>query len=175
MIKKKICMVGLYGVGKTSLVKRFVESIFDERYLTSIGVKVDRKDVAVGDRTVSLAIWDIAGEDELAQLRMANLRGASGYILVADGLRSASLEKAVDLNRRITESLGPLPFVLVVNKADLRNEWKIQPGDLGPLADHGWRVFETSAKTGEAVETVFVALTASMLECLSRAAEAAPE
>ena len=176
MIKKKICMVGLYGVGKTSLVKRFVESIFDERYLTTIGVKVDRKDVTIGDRVVSLAIWDIAGEDELAQLRITNLRGASGYILVADGCRTASLEKAVDLHRRITNSFGPLPFVLVVNKADLREQWEIHSSDLAGLTADGWRAFETSAKTGDGVEQVFVELTGSMLELdRSRGAEAGLE
>ena len=176
MIKKKVCMVGLYGVGKTSLVKRFVESVFDERYLTSVGVKIDRKDVAVGDRTVTLAIWDIAGEDELAQFRISNVRAASGYILVADGCRTASLEKAVDLNRRITDVLGPVPFVLVVNKADLREQWEIQPRDLEELTRNGWRSFETSAKTGDGVEQVFLELTRSMLERdTSRAAEAGEE
>src|SRR6478736_3867693 len=79
MIRKKICMVGLYGVGKTSLVKRYVESIFDERYHTTIGVKIDKKDVVVDGRDVSLAIWDMAGEDEIAQVKLSHLRGASGY------------------------------------------------------------------------------------------------
>ena len=176
MIKKKVCMVGLYGVGKTSLVKRFVESIFDERYLTTVGVKIDRKDVTIGERTVTLAIWDIAGEDELAALRISNLRGASGYILVADGCRIASLEKAVDLNRRITDSLGPLPFVLVVNKADLRNQWEIHSRDLQGLTENGWRAFETSAMTGDGVEQVFLELTRSMLDRdIAHAAETGEE
>jgi small GTP-binding protein len=164
VLKKKVCMVGLYGVGKTSLVKRFVQSIFDEKYLTTVGVKIDRKDVTVGDRPVTLAIWDIAGEDELAQLRIANLRGASGYILVADGCRIASLEKAIDLNRRIKDLFGPLPFVLVLNKADLRDQWEIHSRDLEGLAEDGWCAFETSAKTGDGVEQVFLELTRSMLE-----------
>lgn len=176
MIKKKICMVGLYGVGKTSLVKRFVESIFDERYLTTIGVKIDRKDVTIGERTVTLAIWDIAGEDELTQLRITNLRGASGYILVADGCRIASLEKAVDLNQRIRSSVGPLPFVLVVNKADLRDQWEIHSPDLQRLTENGWSAFETSAKTGDGVERVFLELTRSMLDRdASRTADAGEE
>src|SRR5664279_3478088 len=127
MLKKKICMVGLYGVGKTSLVKKFVESVFDERYLSTVGVKIDRKDVTVGVRTVMLAIWDIAGEDELAEFRIANLRGASGYLLVVDGLRQASFEKALQLHKRIEAAIGPLPFVLVMNKADLRQDWEILP------------------------------------------------
>src|SRR6478672_9470880 len=117
MIRKKICMVGLYGVGKTSLVKRYVESIFDERYHTTIGVKIDKKDVVVDGRDVSLAIWDMAGEDEIAQVRLSHLRGASGYLLVADGTRRASVDKALELRSRIEQQTGALPFVLVVNKA----------------------------------------------------------
>jgi small GTP-binding protein len=164
MIKKKVCMVGLYGVGKTSLVKRFVESIFGERYLTTVGVKIDKKDVFVGGCTVTLAIWDIAGEDDLAEFRISNVRGASGYVLVADGCRRASLGKAVDLQKRITASFGPLPFVLVVNKADLRDEWEIQPEALAALTGEGWHAIEASAKTGHAVELIFHTLAKDMLD-----------
>ncbi len=164
MIKKKVCMVGLYGVGKTSLVKRFVDSIFDERYLTTVGVKIDRKDVEVGGRSVSLAIWDIAGEDELAEFRVSNVRGASGYILVADGLRQASLEKALELHGRIVSQLGPLPFVLVVNKADLKAEWEIRPDALAQFGGLGCHTLETSAKTGDGVEQMFRTLAQDMLD-----------
>src|SRR6204780_5465239 len=121
MLKKKICMVGEFGVGKTSLVRLFVDSIFDERYLTTVGVKIDRKDVTVGSAAVTLMLWDLAGEDELTQLKVSHLRGASGYILVVDGCRAASFAKAVELQQRVAEQLGPLPFVLVLNKADLRD------------------------------------------------------
>src|ERR1700684_114929 len=120
MLKKKICMVGEFGVGKTSLVRRFVESIFDERYLSTVGVKIDRRDVKVGPHFVRLMLWDLAGEDDLAQLKISHLSGASAYILVVDRCRATSLDKAVELQRRITEQLGVLPFVLVLNKTDLR-------------------------------------------------------
>jgi len=163
MIKKKICMVGLYGVGKTSLVRRFVQSLFDDKYLTTIGVKVDRKDIDVGGRVVSLAIWDMAGEDEVAQVRTSHLRGASGYILVADGCRRASLDKAVDLRRRIEAALGDLPFLLVMNKADLRAEWEVADADMAALQDEGWPTLETSAKNGNGVDEAFTALAQEML------------
>jgi small GTP-binding protein len=159
-MKKKICMVGQFGVGKTSLVRRFVDSVFDERYLTSIGVKIDRKDVMVGGRSVTLVLWDLAGEDDLAQVNVSHLRGASGYILVADGCRAASLTKAVKLQKRITSALGPLPFVLVVNKADLRHQWEVKHDE---LAGYGWQAFETSARTGAGVEEMFLALAAALI------------
>jgi small GTP-binding protein len=161
MLKKKICMVGQFGVGKTSLVRRFVDSIFDERYLTTVGVKIDRKDVAVGSASITLMLWDLAGEDDLAQLNVSHLRGASGYILVADGCRAASLVKAVDLQQRIVDQLGPLPFVLVLNKSDLRDRWEIQEA---AVSQRGWLTFETSAKAGSGVDEMFLALAGKLLE-----------
>lgn len=160
MLKKKICMVGQFAVGKTSLVRRFIDSIFDDRYLTTIGVKIDRKDVTIDGKSITLMLWDLAGEDELAQLNVSHLRGASGYILVADGCRAATLAKAAELQQRIAEMLGPLPFVLVVNKADLRDQWEVQSAQ---IAQYGWPTFETSAKTGRGVEEMFLGLAATLI------------
>src|SRR5207302_7436931 len=84
-LQKKICVLGGFGVGKTSLVKRYIESIFSESYLTTVGVKIDKKTVDLTDRIVNLILWDIAGEDDLSSLRVAYLRGSAGYLLVADG------------------------------------------------------------------------------------------
>jgi len=160
-LKKKICMVGQFGVGKTSLVRRFVDSNFDERYLTTIGVKIDRKDVIVGSAPITLMLWDLAGEDDLAQLRVSHLRGASGYILVADGCRATSLAKAVELQKRIAGQLGPLPFVLVLNKADLRDRWEVKQS---AVSEYGWPTFATSAKAGSGVDEMFLALAGKLLE-----------
>ena len=88
MIQKKVCMLGGTGVGKTSLVSQFVTSLFSDSYMTTIGVKVDKKVVAVEDREVTLVLWDIYGEDEFQTVRPSYLRGASGYLLVADGRAS---------------------------------------------------------------------------------------
>ena len=153
-------MVGQFGVGKTSLVRRFVDSIFDERYHTTIGVKIDRKDVTVGSVPATLMLWDTAGEDDLAPLKISHLRGASGYILVVDGCRASSLAKAIELQQRISAELGPLPFVLVLNKADLRDQWEVQDA---AVAERGWPTFETSAKAGSGVEEMFLALAGKLL------------
>jgi len=160
MLKKKICMVGQFGVGKTSLVRRFVSSIFDDRYLTTVGVKIDRKDLTIDGKSLTLMVWDLAGEDDLAELNVSHLRGASGYVLVADGCRAATLEKAAELRQRIHKMLGPLPFVLVVNKADLRDQWEVKSAQ---VAEYGWPTFETSAKAGNGVEEMFVGLGAALL------------
>src|ERR1043165_1179544 len=100
MLQKKICMLGAFAVGKTSLVTRYVKSIFSENYLTTVGVKIDKKTVTVDSTEVNLILWDLAGEDEFVQLQTSYLKGSSGYILVSDGTRSDTLLKAFTLQRK---------------------------------------------------------------------------
>jgi small GTP-binding protein len=157
-LQKKICMLGGFSVGKTSLVKRYVESVFSETYLTTVGVKIDKKTVDLPDRMVNLILWDLAGEDDISSLRMSYLRGAAGYVLVADGTRPATLEVALSLRRRVEADFGPLPFVLLLNKNDLREEWAIPDAEIEDLRQSGWWVQASSARTGEGVEDAFKAL-----------------
>jgi small GTP-binding protein len=153
--QKKVCLIGTFAVGKTSLVERFVESIFSERYRTTVGVRIFKKTVDVGEQPLSLIIWDLAGEDELVVLREEYLRGASGYILVADGTRRHTLDKAIDLHDRARATLGAVPFVLAVNKSDRSEDWAIDESVLEERAGMGWPIVMTSAKSGRGVEEVF--------------------
>ena len=157
-LQKKICMLGAFSVGKTSLVKRFVESVFSETYLTTVGVKIDKKTVDLSDRIVNLILWDLAGEDDISSLRMSYLRGSAGYLLVADGTRPSTLEVALSLRQRVEVEFGPLPFVLLLNKNDLREEWAIRDEEVEGLRRDGWWVRPTSARTGEGVDDAFKAL-----------------
>jgi small GTP-binding protein len=154
-LQKKICMLGAFSVGKTSLVKRFVESVFSETYLTTVGVKIDKKTVDLSNLTVSLILWDLAGEDDISSLRMSYLRGSAGYVLVADGTRPSTLEVAMSLRRRVETDFGPLPFVLLLNKNDLREEWAVRDEEVQDLQQSGWWARSTSARTGEGVDDAF--------------------
>ena len=156
MIVKKICMVGAYSVGKTSLVRRFVDSLFSDKYLTTVGVKIDKKQIRVGEEDVTLMLWDLAGEDAVAEVRISHLRGSSAYILVADGTRGSSLDMALDLQKRVRDAIGPAPSVLVVNKADLKETWEIRQDSLDKLTAEGWLVLTSSAKTGAGVQELFL-------------------
>jgi small GTP-binding protein len=164
MIRKKICMLGSFAVGKTSLVARFVTGIFSDKYLTTIGVKIDKKLVHLGNQEVHLVLWDIHGEDEFQKLRMSYLRGSSGYLLVVDGTRRATLDKAMALQQSVEQTLGNVPFIVVFNKSDLTDEWDLDDRAIATCAQKGWRVITTSAKTGQGVEEAFVSLTKSMQE-----------
>jgi len=148
-------MLGGFSVGKTSLVKRFVQSVFSETYLTTVGVKIDKKIVELPERTVNLILWDLAGEDDTSSLRMSYLRGAAGYVLVADGTRPSTLQVALSLRERAEGEYGALPFVLLLNKSDLTDEWAVSDDEIAALRQNDWWVEKSSARTGEGVEEAF--------------------
>ena len=173
MIQKKICMLGSFSVGKTSLVRRFVATIFDEHYHTTIGVKIDKKIVKTDGGEVTLVLWDIHGEDVYQKMRMTYLRrirgnGSShrmiaglitnGYLLVADGTRRQTLDDALALNERVVQEFGKLPSLLLLNKFDLTDQWEIDSSQMSKLAAAGWNAINTSAKTGDGVEGAYLRL-----------------
>ena len=162
MLQNKICMLGGFGVGKTSLVSRFVSSIFSDAYLTTVGVKIDKKKVSLDSDEMTLMLWDIYGQDEFQTVRDSYLRGATGYLLVADGTRYTTLDTAVALQNRAESVIGRVPFMLLLNKRDLEREWQVDEQTLVTLVERGWRVVKTSAKTGEGVEEAFTTLAREM-------------
>jgi hypothetical protein len=164
MIQKKVCMLGAFAVGKTSLVSRFVRSIFSDKYLTTVGVKIDKKIVTVGSQQVNLILWDLHGEDEFQKIRMSYLRGSAGYVLVVDGTRPATLDQAVGLQGEVEGVLGPVPFVLALNKSDLTEAWNVDSNKIGALHQQPWAIIETSAKDGRGVQEAFTLLTERILE-----------
>lgn len=164
MIQKKICMLGGFAVGKTSLVRQFVESIYSDKYHTTVGVKIDKKLMNVGEQEVNLLLWDIQGEDGVQKLRSSYLRGAAGYLLVIDGTRGSTLDTACAIQQSAQEILGLVPFIAVINKIDLVDEWDLDEKAVEGLVQAGWTVYRTSAKTGQHVENAFVNLAKKITE-----------
>lgn len=162
MIQKKVCLIGTSAVGKTSLVAKFVHSIFSDKYLTTVGVKIDKKTVALDDREVILVIWDLAGDDDFQRLQTSYLRGTGGYLLVADGTRATTLDQAIEIQNRVVAAIGAVPFVLALNKADLAPHWEVSEPRIGSLAAQGWQIVKTSAKEGSGVEEAFAELALAM-------------
>ncbi len=162
MLQKKICLLGAFSVGKTSLIQRYVSSLFDDKYLTTVGVKIDKKVVELADSEMMLMIWDLAGEDDYNSLKLSHLRGASGYILVVDGTRPKSFEVAIEIQKRAQEALGDAAFIIALNKADIQDQWMLNERDIDGLNALGTVVF-TSAKNGDNVESLFTQLALSML------------
>jgi small GTP-binding protein len=163
-LKKKICLIGAFAVGKTSLVRQYVYSLFSEKYLSTVGVKIDKKLLVMDGRELELIIWDLHGEDDFQSVRMSYLRGASGCIYVVDGTRRVTLDTALRLRQRVRDAIGPTPSILAINKCDLSAGWEIDPQALQELAAEDFSILRTSAKTGQSVEAVFHKLAAMMLE-----------
>lgn len=164
MEARKICILGDFAVGKTSLVSRFVNDQFSRKYLTTIGVRVDVKEVALPDgRACKLAVWDVAGTDTPTSLFLRYLRGSSGYLLVADGTRAETLDRALELRVAVESHLAVLPFVGLINKGDLAGQQEIDEARLASLREANEPWLQSSALDGTNVEQAFKLLLESMV------------
>jgi small GTP-binding protein len=169
VIARKICLIGDFGVGKTSLISRFVDRQFSDQYLSTVGVKISRKMVDVesdGTQTVlQLLIWDIEGSTKFKSIAPSYLQGAKGAIVVADVTRPETLEHLSEHVERFSNLNPQGVFVIALNKADL-----IDAGDLEALIKQSQNhqpnvlsVYPTSAKTGNNVDQVFQTLARNLL------------
>lgn len=155
--QRKICLVGSFAVGKTSLVRRCVEGKFDDKYLSTIGVKVSRRAVSLENATVKLLIWDLAGGDDVLRSNTSYLRGLAGAMIVCDLTRDETLDIAVQYAEKVRAVNQKAVIVLVGNKVDLLSERQITSAELTQAGDAMGAacVYETSAKTGAYVIEAF--------------------
>ena len=156
-------MLGAFAVGKTALVQQYEHSIFTDRYLSTVGVKISKKKLTIGDKDVSLVLWDLEGKDDYVDVNISYLRGAMGFIVVADGTRKETLEIALSLRTLAMDLIGPVPHSLLVNKTDLSPTWEVTDSQIEALEQQGVKVLRTSAKTGLAVNEAFTSLAQAML------------
>jgi small GTP-binding protein len=158
MISKKIILTGSFAVGKTSLFNRFLHNKFDEKYLTTIGVTVNKKLVTINQQDVSLLIWDIQGEVSQDKVPHSYFLGAHGIIYVFDlsrGITHKNIQTDIDyLKKMVPDSI----VRIVGNKKDLLSQEMIDKLQ----SEFSWDII-TSAKTGEGVEALFLDIAADML------------
>jgi len=146
-------MVGDFSVGKTSLTQKFVNNVFSEKYLTTIGVKIDT--AIVGE--TKLIVWDVAGRDSLSPINSSYLVGAAGIVLVADGTRSNTVNDLSSIWDTVKSRIGEVPVVVALNKADL-DDWSVSDQSYSFFSEKGWDVFSTSAKNDQNVGEIFKVL-----------------
>ena len=156
-------MLGAFAVGKTSLVQRYVNSIFSEKYQTTIGVKIDQRKVEVNGREVNMILWDIHGEDEFQKIKSSYLMGASGYFIVIDGTRKNTLEVGKKIQEMASDATQNAPWIALINKSDLKKEWELTQSEIKQLSENGWHIIETSAKEDYRVEEAFDEIARKML------------
>ncbi len=152
-IAKKICLIGRFAVGKTSLVQQFIKQQFGEKYKTTVGVSISTKEVVVNDTEVSLVIWDIAGFEQDGHYTHY-LRGVHGLIWVFDGTEPESFNILPTVIKSLPE-ITQIPSVCFINKHDLSHEWIVKDEHLNELKKFNYAIMNTSAKTGENVENGF--------------------
>lgn len=162
----KVCMVGAFGVGKTSLVRRYVHQQFDETYHTTLGVKIDTRVVDTIENPIKLVLWDMEGADPfemdkrpLARIR-SYMKGAHGLILVADGTRPPTVKTALGLYHDFCREYQYVPAIMLANKADLTAEWRFDDSVMPDTLS----LYHTSALNGQNIETAFTALGKSLSE-----------
>jgi len=157
---KKVCLLGDFAVGKTSLVRRFVYNLFDDKYISTIGVKVSRKTMAIPHANevaeLTMMLWDLAGSEEFTPVRASYLRGAAGAILVCDLTRADTLDNLSTYIDDLRSVSPDVQLMLAANKQDLDDQFQLAPGQVETAAaDWDAPFYLTSAKTGEEVETLF--------------------
>ena len=163
-IQKKVCLLGDFAVGKTSLVRRFVEERFDDKYLSTIGVKISRKPLLREQHVLNLLIWDLAGGDDYSKMGSHYLRGAVGALIVCDLTRQRTLE-ALEIYTKQLQAVNPnAKIVYIGNKVDLEEDRQISDEQLQTISsENGAPFLLTSAKTGQSVVEAFN-LLATQLE-----------
>ena len=161
MISKKVLLVGNFGVGKTSLIRRFVLNEFSEDYISTIGVRVSKKEVAYNNQQIKLLIWDVAGTNANEKIPKAYFLGASAAMFVFDVSREETY-LTIDENLNMVKELSGLENITIVgNKKDLLSEEELQN-----VIDKVSVEIDliTSAKEDENVEDAFMQLTAQSLK-----------
>lgn len=163
-ILKKVVLLGDGGVGKTSLIARYVVNKFDNKYIATIGTKVSRKDIQVVKPNLiinlRMMIWDILGQKEYSKIRSASLSGAQAVILVGDLSRPETIQSLEDFwLKEVYAIVGKIPSIIVGNKSDLAKPDSMSATMVDSMGQRlGVPIMLTSAKTGENVEAIFATL-----------------
>ncbi|WP_046743128.1 Rab family GTPase [Kordia zhangzhouensis] len=159
---KKIILLGHFGVGKSSLIRQFVENTFTSDYKVTIGVHILKKEIKIAaDETISLIIWDLEGYDDIRKTRASYLLGTHGFIYVFDVTRPATFENLKDDITYLTDQYPNTPLKVVGNKADLVTKSYLKENkDIFSVSPN----FFTSAKTGDKVDDMFIALAKELVK-----------
>ena len=160
--RKKILVLGDYGVGKTSLIRQCVNEEFDDRHLTTVGANVALKDITMrfggekADIAIELELWDIAGNKGIADVKREFYNDGDGAIIITDLTKEDSIENSENWIKAAYQIIGEIPFIFVANKYDLISEDELDVEKMQELASRYQTPFVvTSAKFGDNANEAF--------------------
>ncbi|MGB5703369.1 MAG: Rab family GTPase [Polyangiales bacterium] len=163
-LRRKVCLLGAPGVGKTSLVRRFAEGAFDEAYESKLAMAILRGALDVGEVSLEMMLWDPGGSEAWGQYNRSFISGASGLAFVVDATKPRTLDHLLEAQTRGRGFIGSRPSVLIVNKIDLTRDFALTKQQLDTAGKLNWYIAQASAKSGYNVNEAFERLAKMMLE-----------
>ena len=163
MFAYKIVMVGDFGVGKTSLVRRFVDNSLSEDYISSIGVSISKKSMKNPTNNSTMMLWDTEGKTEFNQIFKQYLVGAKGYIIVADLTRPKTIDSIKEHVELCLNVVKDAPIYVALNKSDLEDKKSYTYEDIKAISPNIIDIYETSARNGDVVNEIFEQINSTIV------------
>jgi small GTP-binding protein len=163
-LRRKVCLLGAPGVGKTSLVRRFVEQRFDDDHDSSISMAISKGELQLGEVSLEMMLWDPGGDEASAQYHRSFISGASGLVFVADATKPRTLDHLLEAQTKGLGFTGSRPSILLVNKTDETRNFALSQAQLDAAKAFPWRLIQASAKSGDNVVQAFTKLAELMIE-----------
>lgn len=169
MFTYKVVLVGDFGTGKTSLIRRFVDNSFSEDYISTIGVSISKKEIISNDKKSTIMLWDIEGKTDFKPVFTHYLNGSKGFIIVADLTRKKTIDAIGEHIETCEKTVPGMPICIALNKSDLTDLISVEVDyeEIKALSPNIVTIVKTSAKKANGVDEIFECLNNTIVESIS--------